>query len=86
MTEFTLGSRLQDKVTGFTGIATSRIEYLSGCIQYCLSPPVDKDGKIVEGTFFDVQRLDLVSEGVVTVEAKQTGGASGRGESPPSRY
>ncbi len=30
--EFELGSRLQEKITGFTGIAVGRCEYLWGCI------------------------------------------------------
>ena len=33
-----LGSQVKDKVTGFEGIAVSRIEYLSGCVQYGVRP------------------------------------------------
>lgn len=34
-----LGNEARDKITGFTGIVTSRAEYLTGCTQYGLTPP-----------------------------------------------
>jgi hypothetical protein len=83
--KFGLGVKLRDKVTGFTGIATAYIEYINGCKQYALAPPVDKDGKIQDSIYFDEQRLDFVDHGVC-IEAKETGGASGRGETPPRSY
>ena len=33
-----LGQKVKDKVTGFEGIAVSRVEYMSGCIQYGVRP------------------------------------------------
>ena len=44
-TTFTIGDRYRDRVSGFAGIIVARIEYLDGCVQYELKPPVDKDGK-----------------------------------------
>ena len=58
--EFELGTKLKCKVTGFTGVATARIEYLNGCIQYCIKPKVNKDGKIYEGEYIDVAQLEVV--------------------------
>lgn len=84
MQTFKLGSRLRDKVSGFVGIASSRIEYLSGCVQYCLVPGVDKDGKYVDGHYIDVQRLEVVDEGV-SIDPTETGGPDHRGEAPPVR-
>lgn len=63
--KFELGSRLRDKVDGMTGIATARCLYLNGCVQYCIKPHVDKDGKNVDGMFVDEQQLELVDEGVL---------------------
>jgi hypothetical protein len=70
---FNLGQKLRDRVTGFEGIATSKVEYLNGCVQFCIKPPM-KDGKIVEGEYFDQQQLEFVDEGIA-VEQRNTGGA-----------
>lgn len=82
--QFKLGWRLRDKATGFTGIATARIEYISGCIQYCILPEVKDDGKYVDGVYIDEQRIEFVDNGIA-VEARLTGGPSSRGEAPPVR-
>lgn len=69
----TLGNKVKDTVTGFEGIATSRIEFLNGCIQYCIKPKMGKDGKMPEGEYIDEEQLmDLGKD--VKVVAKDTGG------------
>lgn len=40
-----LGVKARCKVTGLEGIITTRIEELSGCNTYWLTPRVDKEGK-----------------------------------------
>ncbi len=55
-----LGSKVKDKVSGFTGIATAKVEYLNGCIQYCINPKVGKDNKNKEGFYFDEGQIELV--------------------------
>lgn len=57
-----LGSQVKDIVTGLTGIATSRTEYLNGCIRYGVDPGVDKDGKSREAQWVDVQQLVVLTE------------------------
>ena len=72
-----LGVLAKDKITGFEGIITAKIEYLTGCDQYCLSPKIDKDGKIPEGAYFDGARLEFVSSGIMPEEVqsnKEKGG------------
>lgn len=54
-----LGRRAKDKVTTFEGVITTISFDLYGCIQAVLAPPIDKDGKIPEGRWFDVNRLDV---------------------------
>ena len=71
--EIKLGSKVKCKVTGFTGIATARVEYINGCIQYCVSPPVKKDGTKQEIEYVDVTQLEEVGKGI-NVERKPTGG------------
>ena len=53
-----LGIKYKDNITGFEGIATSRVEYLTGCVHIGLQAPVDKDGKIPDPQYFDESRLD----------------------------
>jgi hypothetical protein len=71
--KFKLGQRVKDRVTGFTGIATNRLEYLNGCIQYCVKPQHKEGEKIPDGEYIDQQQLELVDEGI-TVKSKKTGG------------
>lgn len=53
--KITLGKRYTDSVSGWSGTATARIEYLNGCIRYELSDH-DKDGK-PEAFVFDEQQI-----------------------------
>lgn len=71
--EIKLGNKVRDKVTGYEGVATARVEYLNGCVQYCVKPKVGSDGKMPDPEYIDVQQLEVVSEGA-TVEASKTGG------------
>ena len=68
-----LGQKVQDKVTGFTGVATARIEYINGCVQYCVKPKVGADGKMVEGEYLDQQQLEVLSD-EVKIKSSETGG------------
>lgn len=80
-----LGNRVRCIVTGFIGIATSRVEYLNGCVQYCVKPPVDKDGKNQEGLYFDEAQLEYVDGGVtINKYAVQPGGD--RSDAPSDSY
>ena len=54
-----LGRQGKDKITGFTGVAYSFMVYMSGCAQFFLQPPKDKDGKLPSGEWFDAQRIDF---------------------------
>lgn len=54
-----LGYKLQDKITGFTGVATGYVTYITGCSQFLLAPPMDKDGKLPDSMWFDEQRMLL---------------------------
>ena len=56
-----LGDKVRDNITGFTGVATGRTEYLYGCVRICIEPAELHDGKPVEALWFDEQRLDAAS-------------------------
>lgn len=72
-----LGSFVKDLLTGFTGIATSRTEYLYGCVHIGItSCGLDKDGVPVGALLFDEQRVILVDKRnpVVSPDSKATSG------------
>jgi len=83
MSKFTLGNKLRDVVSGFEGIAVSRVQYLNGCVQYCLQAPV-KDGARPSGEYVDENQLEFVEAGV-SVPAPGTGGPSRDTPSPTYR-
>lgn len=60
-----LGMKVRDVITGFEGIVYGRIEYLTGCTQMNVVPPVDKDGKRREAEWFDESRLEVLDEPIV---------------------
>ena len=69
------GKKAKDKVTGLTGIITGKIVWMYGCNQYCIVPPVDKEGKVVDGSWFDEGRIEIVEAGIdpKTVQAEKNG-------------
>lgn len=52
-----LGKTYRDRITGFCGVATGFVTYLSGCNQALLAPQVDSTGGLRNSEWFDVQRL-----------------------------
>lgn len=67
-----LGSKVRDIITGFEGIATARVEYLNGCIQYCITPK-SNDGKYPDHQYIDHQQIEVVDDGV-DISSNGTGG------------
>ncbi len=53
-----LGKTYKDVVTGFSGIAMSKVQYLTGCDQVGLNPGMLPDGKLGDTTYFDWTRLE----------------------------
>lgn len=54
-----LGKVMKDKVTGFCGTVTAKIEYIDGRVQCLIEPFRSNDGKFQEGRWFDENRLVL---------------------------
>lgn len=61
-----LRARVRDKVTGFVGIATGRVEYITGCNQVLVSPPVKQDGDLPDSKWFDEQRMEVLEEDFIS--------------------
>jgi len=55
-----LGIRVRDNITGLTGIAVARTEWLHGCARVTIQPEELKDGKPVESYTVDEQQVELV--------------------------
>ena len=68
-----LGSKVKDKVSGFTGIAVSKFIHLNQCVQYNVIPKVGKDNEVKKGQWFDEEQLEVVGKGITT-ESKPSGG------------
>lgn len=70
-----LGKQARDKITGFEGIIIAKVTYLYGCNQYGLSPRV-QDGKVIDSSFFDEGRIEIIGNGVCPgeVKVKKNGG------------
>jgi hypothetical protein len=57
-----LGHKVEDKVTGFKGVAATLAFDLYGCIQVVVNPGVDKEGKPRDQGWFDINRLTITSK------------------------
>jgi hypothetical protein len=67
-----LGNRIRCKVTGLEGIATSRVEYINGCVQYALTPK-SEGNKYPEACYLDEKQIEDLGTGV-EIDSKRTGG------------
>ena len=61
-----LGLEVEDKITGFTGIAVSKVEYINGCIQFCVQPKMKTSDKGCRPdiAYIDEGQLIVIGEGV----------------------
>lgn len=66
--EIKLGDKVRDEITGLVGIAVARIEFLNGCIQYDIQPPMNKKGEVPASEWVDVQQLEIIEP----AKAKET--------------
>ncbi len=83
-----LGMRVQDRVTEIKGVVTSVCFDLYGCIQAAVYPGLDKDGNPRGATWYDVNRLMIISDSPVMerpdfVSGPHADGDKGPAEKPP---
>lgn len=58
MFKIAMEAKVKDRITGFAGIVTGRVEYLTGCRQYLIQPRMKKNGtSSPEPTWLDEDRL-----------------------------
>jgi hypothetical protein len=68
-----LGATVAEDISGFMGVVTGLVHYISGCEQALIQPRCKDDGSLVEAHWFDVDRLDVLDRPVVRVGAAKTG-------------
>jgi len=73
--KFELGKKVKDEITGFTGTITGYVQYLTGCDQYLIAPKVDKEGKPIEGRWYDENRIKEVKAVKVMIDTSKSNGA-----------
>lgn len=75
--DYELGNTVRDRVTGFEGIATTRIEGLSGEVRYGVTPRVKDDGKHPSAIYLPSMQLVKVGDGVATPRRPSGGPSDG---------
>lgn len=70
-----MGLKMRDKITGFTGVVTGYVQYISGCNQMLLAPKANKEGGFVESQWFDEQRMETVEGERVVLDNGDTPGS-----------
>lgn len=64
-----LGKKAKDKVTGFEGVIIGKINYLYGCAQYGIVPPVHEN-KVGDCQWFDEGRVQIIGDGIAAAEVQ----------------
>ena len=75
-----LGRTYKDKITGFTGVATGIVSYITGCDQVLLTPKA-KGGEHKSGQWADVNRLSVTKAKKIVIETSKDKGAM---DAPPT--
>ena len=77
-----LGATYTDKITGFEGVATGYVQYITGCNQLLLAPK-STDGTMKEPQWIDEQRLEVITRSpVIEID---NGNNPGCDRAPPRR-
>ena len=54
-----LGDTVQDMVTGLKGVVTGITQWITGCDQAIVQPPLKKDGEKPETVWMDINRCKV---------------------------
>ena len=79
------GKKARDKVTGLVGIITGKSVWMYGCNQYCIVPPVDKEGKVVDGSWFDEGRIEIIEDAIEPKDVQVARGGADNANMPKAR-
>lgn len=70
-----MGQFVKDIITGFAGRVTGRCEYITGCNQLLVQPPLKADGDFAEARWIDEDRLEVDGDGHVLTLKRTAPGA-----------
>jgi len=76
--EVKLGDKVRCILTGFTGTAVAKTEFINGCIQWGVLTKAGKDGKMPEEVGIDSQSLEVVKPEIKKQKKREYGGAMTR--------
>ena len=80
-----MGKKVKDKVTGFTGLVTGKLEALYGCTQYVITASLkDKTSSADNKAIVDEGRITVLGPGIRPKEVKAKSGRKGAGAVPSS--
>lgn len=79
MREIKLGDKVRCKITGFTGIAVAKTEFINGCVQWNVLPKGDKNNKMPEDISIDKQSLEVIPIKKKKIKRASNGGPMHRG-------
>jgi len=66
--KFSNGDKVKDIVTGFTGVVTGSVYYLTGCNQHLVVAKPKKKNKKAVSVWYDDTRLLLIANNIVKAE------------------
>ena len=78
-----LGDRIQDTVSGATGVCIGRAEYLYGCVQVLCAPEETKDGAPRDSYWYDEDRVTVVKKAVLSKPGSAKVRKGGPVQNPP---
>ena len=81
MREIKLGDKVRCKITGFTGTAVAKTEFINGCVQWSVVPRVKDARKQItmpEEIGIDEQSLEIVPLKKKKIKKSDNGGAMNR--------
>ena len=64
MDKSVLGKMVEDKITGFKGIAVAITHWLNGCTRVSVQPRELHEGKVVKEDWFDDTQIRVLSDGL----------------------
>jgi len=62
MFKYDLGEEVKDKITGYRGVVTFRVEYLTGCRRYGVQSKKLREDKPQDAVPFDEDQLEPVKK------------------------
>ena len=79
-----LGLTVEDKVTGFKGVATSISFDLYGCVQVIINPYADDSMRLVDSRWFDISRVVVIDSSPVMEQPNFVKGDVADGKKGPA--